>query len=467
MKPAADGPADGTEPSYARCIGFVRKEAAGFPDIRKGSNTSHTIPDAVMSAFAVFFLQSPSWLSCQRAMQDEKGRSNALTLFGIGNVPTDNRVRSLLDPSAPERLHGAYRGLLGILEGCGALERYRVLGGRKLVALDGTDFHSSENISCPDCLVTRHRDGRTVFSHKAVTPVIVAPGVRQAVPLRPEFVAPQDGAEEQDCEINASKRWLDDMAPWLREARAVLLGDDLYAHGPFCRKVLLHGLHFIFTCLRESHKAAYEWLDILEPGDFQTVSETRRDDDGHRRTWTVRFAKGVPLSGEDGALRVNWLELTVTDAQGRQTYRNCWATDLDVDAGNALELAACGRSRWTIENGNNNTLKTKGYHLGHNFGHGKEHLANTLASLNILAFLTHTVLELTERHYRLIRDRLGGRREFFLHLHVLTVYHPFRSWEDFEDFVMKAHQLGPHAPAAPPELTSKGLIRRYAKRKSR
>ena len=467
MKPAADEPADGAEPSYARCLGFVSAAAAGFPDMRKGSNTSHTIPDAVMSAFAVFFLQSPSWLSCQRAMQDEKGRSNALTLFGIGNVPTDNRVRSLLDPAAPERLHGAYRGLLGILEGGGALERYRVLGGRTLVALDGTDFHSSEKISCPDCLVTRHGDGRTVFSHKAVTPVIVAPGIRQAVPLRPEFVAPQDGAEKQDCEINASKRWLDDMSPWLREAHAVLLGDDLYAHGPFCRKVLLHGLHFIFTCLRESHKAAYEWLDILEPGDFQTVSETRRDDDGHRRTWIVRFAKGVPLSGEDGAPRVNWIGLTVTDAQGRQTYRNSWATDLDVDAGNALELAACGRSRWTIENGNNNTLKTKGYHLGHNFGHGKKHLANTLASLNILAFLTHTVLELTERHYRLIRDRLGGRREFFLHLHVLTVYHLFRSWEDFEDFVMKAHQLGPHAPAAPPELTSKGLIRRYAKRKSR
>ena len=157
----------------------------------------------------------------------------------------------------------------------------------------------------------------------------------------------------------------------------------------------------------------------------------------------------------------------MTDSKGRQTYRNCWATDLDVDAGNAVELAACGRARWAIENGNNNTLKTKGYHLDHNFGHGKEHLANTLASLNILAFLTHTVLELTERHYRLIRDRLGSRREFFLHLHVLTVYRLFSSWEDFEDFVMKALGIGPHAPAAPPELTKKGLIRRYAKRKDR
>ena len=366
-------PPGGEAPSCEKCLGLVREAAAGFTDARKGRNTSHTVPDAVMSAFAVFFLQSPSWLSCQRAMRDEKGRSNALTLFGIGSVPTDNRVRSLLDPSGPELLHGAFRGLLGLLEGCGALERYRVLGGRTLVALDGTDFHSSEKISCPDCLVTRHR---------------------------------------------------------------------------------------------ESHKAAYGWLDLLEPGDFRSVSETRREADGHKRTWAVRFAKGVPLSGEDGAPRVNWIGLTVTDAKGRQTCRNNWATDLEADAGNAVEPAACGRSRWTIENGNN-TLKTKGCHLGHNFGHGKEHLADTLASLNILAFLTRTALELAERQYRLIRDRLGSRRELFLHLHVLTVYHLFASRDDFEDSVMKAHRLGPHAPAAPPELTSKGLIRRYAKRKSR
>ena len=450
------------ESLYARCVGAVRDAAGGFPDIRTGSNKRYTIPDAVMSAFAVFFLQSPSWLSCQRTMQGEKGENNARTLFDIKNVPVDNHVRNLLDPAPPELLHGAYWNLLGVLEGCGALERFRVLGGLTPVALDGTDFHSSEKISCPNCLVTRHADGRTVFSHKAVTPVIVAPNVRQVVPLRPEFCAPQDGAQKQDCEINASKRWMDDTADWLRGAKAVLLGDDLYAHVPFCRKVLLHSLHFLFTCLRESHKATYEWLDLLDARDFHIVIETRRDPDGRKRTWTVRFVKGVPLSGEDGALRVNWIELTVTDAKGRQTYSNSWVTDLDVNDGNAVALAACGRARWNIENGNNNVLKTKGYHLEHNFGHGEKHLANTLASLNILAFLSHTVLELVGRYYASIRARLGSRSEFFLHLHVLTVYHLFRSWEEIEDFIMRTLEIGPHAPAAPPELTSKGLIRRYS-----
>ena len=103
---------------------------------------------------------------------------------------------------------------------------------------------------------------------------------------------------------------------------------------------------------------------------------------------------------------------------------------------------------------------------------GKRHgprlyLANTLAALNILAFLTHTVLELVGPYQISIRERLGSRREYFLHLHVLTIYHLFQSWEDLEDFILKAHELGPYAPATPPELTKKGLIRRNAKRKNK
>ena len=174
---------------YTQCIGVVRKAAEMFPDRRTGRNKRYTIPDSVMSAFAVFFLQSSSWLSSQRAMQGEKGGNNARTLFNIKNIPVDNHVRNLLDPAHPKLLHDAYRDLLAILEENDAMARFKVLDGHRLIALDGTDFHSSEKISCPNCLVTRHKDGREVFSHKAVTPVIVAPGIRQAVPLRPEFCA--------------------------------------------------------------------------------------------------------------------------------------------------------------------------------------------------------------------------------------------------------------------------------------
>jgi hypothetical protein len=46
-----------------------------------------------------------------------------------------------------------------------------------------------------------------------------------------------------------------------------------------------------------------------------------------------------------------------------------------------------------MENKNDNTFKIKGYNLENNFGHGQQHLASFLATLNILSLLLHTLLE--------------------------------------------------------------------------
>jgi len=54
--------------------------------------------DAALSAFSVFFTQSASFLAYQRTMEGNKGRSNAQTLFGIHQIPSDNHIRDLLDP---------------------------------------------------------------------------------------------------------------------------------------------------------------------------------------------------------------------------------------------------------------------------------------------------------------------------------------------------------------------------------
>jgi hypothetical protein len=59
-------------------------------------------------------------------------------------------------------------------------------------------------------------------------------------------------------------------------------------------------------------------------------------------------------------------------------------------------VTTTGRCRWKTENQNHNGFKTKGYPLGHSFGHGQAHLAASLLTLNLLAFLFHTVLDLTD-----------------------------------------------------------------------
>ena len=48
-------------------------------------------------------------------------------------------------------------------------------------------------------------------------------------PHRLPFIAKQDGAEKQDCERAAVKRWHDKHGARLKPLRAVYLGDDLFA----------------------------------------------------------------------------------------------------------------------------------------------------------------------------------------------------------------------------------------------
>jgi hypothetical protein len=144
-------------------------------------------------------------------------------------------------------------------------------------------------------------------------------------------------------------------------------------------------------------------------------------------------------------MTVNWLMTEIRNPAGEVTYRNSFVTDLPIDRDTVVELAACGRARWKIENESFNTLKTKGYNLEHNFGHGKQHLSAVLAILNLLAFAFHTVAELTHDLWLQAIGRAGARRRFFEHLRSITVYLVFPSWHDLLTTLAFAHP-----PSQPP-----------------
>ena len=90
---------------------------------------------------------------------------------------------------------------------------------------------------------------------------IVAPGHAMALPLMPEFIAPQDGAEKQDCERNAAKRWLATHAARVKDLRPIYLGDDLFACQPIADAITAAGGDFLLTAKPSSHKALYDFMD--------------------------------------------------------------------------------------------------------------------------------------------------------------------------------------------------------------
>jgi len=240
-------------------VAGVRSACASFPDARRG-DVRYSMADIGMSAFSLFFMQSESFLAHQRSLEEGRTTSNCRTLFGMAAVPTDNHIRAMLDPVHPAHLQPVFDQVLDVLGRQGGLAPFARLGGRVLVALDGTEYFCSQKLGCPGCL-TRHRaNGRVESYHSMLAATIVAPGHAMALPLMPEFIAPQDGAEKQDCERNAAKRWLSTHGGRLKDLRPVYLGDDLFACQPVAEAIRAAGGDFLLTAKPSSHKALYDFM---------------------------------------------------------------------------------------------------------------------------------------------------------------------------------------------------------------
>ncbi len=245
--------AHSTSSTFDTLIQNLRSAVSNFPDNRKGKNTQFSIEDAALGAFSIFFTQSPSFLSYQRMMQETKGKNNAQSLFGVDIIPTDNHIRSLLDPVEASLIFPVFTHAFDELNSSGLIEGFRSVNNNLLIALDGVQYFSSQSIHCENCSETNHQNGTITYSHSAITPVIVAPNNKNAIPLPPEFIIPQDGHKKQDSEPEAAKRWIAEYAPVLKTLGITLLGDDLYCHQPICDLIINQELNFIFNCKPDSH----------------------------------------------------------------------------------------------------------------------------------------------------------------------------------------------------------------------
>jgi hypothetical protein len=125
---------------------LLRTGFAAIADHRSG-DTDIALPDALMSAFALFSLKSPSLL----AFDQERTEGNLQRVYGIKRVPCDTAMREILDPVEPECLRPLFTHVFRTLQRGKALEEMVFVEGHYLLALDGTGYFSSQQIHCASC----------------------------------------------------------------------------------------------------------------------------------------------------------------------------------------------------------------------------------------------------------------------------------------------------------------------------
>ena len=423
----------------------MRKDFSGLlldtdNDHRQPGKIDYSIHDAVMSGFACMYFQDPSLSGFQQRLQDGCQKNNLNTIFGVNAIPGDTQLRTITDNFDRENFRPVFTDLFSRLQRGKLLEQYQVFSNNYYVALDGTQYFSSKDINCENCLVTNHSNGTITYSHKVLMPAIMHPDIRQVIPLMPEEICNSDGGTKQDCETNATKRLLPEIKKDHPRLNLIIGGDDIYSRQPIISQVLSLGWHYLFVAKSESHPVMTDYLDSM------TMNE-KREVDSKGNIHQYEWVNDLPLNGNKTTVQVNYFRYTKisVDKDGNEkiTYRNSWVTDIEVNKDNVRMLVRTGRCRWKIENECFNTLKNQGYHIEHNYGHGQKNLCFNFLLLTLIAFTFHQMLELADKLFQACRKKFGSKWHMWETVRAYIKILVFDSWEHLLDFALDPAKYNP------------------------
>jgi hypothetical protein len=342
-----------------------------------------------MAAFAMFSLKDPSLLAFDHRRRDPL--DNFRSIYGILNVPCDTQMRAILDPLDPDDLRPGFGDVFRRLQRGKVLERFGYLDGHYLLSLDGTTYFSSTKIHCPSCLVKHHRGGGVTYSHQLLGATLVHPDLKEVIPLAPEPIIQQDGQTKNDCERNATRRWLKQFRQQHPHLPVIVVEDALAANAPHLRDLRAARARYIIGVKPGDHAFLFEDLRARdEAGEIETLSLA---DPVTGVLHHFRFSNDVPLNESHPDELVGVLEYWEIHPDRTVQYFS-WITDFALNPDNVWAIMRGGRARWKIENETFNTLKNQGYHLEHNYGHGEQNLSVVLALMMMLAFLVDQVQQL-------------------------------------------------------------------------
>jgi hypothetical protein len=414
-------------------ISTIYQHFQKIPDPRDlQSKSSISFTDVLMSGFAVFGLKFPSLLQYDqnRKILDQ----NLLNLYHIQRPPSDTYLRERLDELDPSFIRPAFKKIFAQLQRGKVLERFEFFDEYYLLALDGTGEFSSGDICCSQCCKKEHKDGSVTYYHQMLGACIVHPDQTNVIPLCPETIQNGDGSAKNDCERNATKRFIENFKREHPHLKVVILGDGIASNAPYIRLLESHKMKYLLGAKPGDHQFLFDAVD----DSVDTQYYEFRDEKGFLHQF--RYLNDTVLNKSNPDVRVNFLEYMQTDLKGKETLFS-WVTNIQINQSNAFALMKGGRARWKIENETFNTLKNLGYNLEHNYGHGKKYLSTVFCLLMLLSFLIDQVQGIVCNLFQTVKKQAGSFRTLWEKTRVLFEYAELVSWEYLYGFMIERRKI--------------------------
>jgi len=405
----------------------------------------------LMSSLAVFSLKCPSLLSFEKTFQISQTRSDNLKrLFRLERVPSDTQLREVLDYVNYEQYRSVFKDLFSYVQRSKALEKFVFMDIDNIphyaVAVDGTGIFRSEKIKCPDCLVFERIDADNkstiTYGHNMLAASLVVPGLKQVIPFCPEAIVTQDGKTKNDSEITAFKRFIKDFQKDHPKLKIVFLLDALYANHPVIKLIEENGYRYIIA-VKNTKGTLFSLVkegEANQTTSFHEKSFSLGQKIIKNKVLKYRYHNNVRLHQDENTPYVNFVDvherLTWDDKDGNkkeEVQYFSFITNIKIDLGNVEIITQGGRTRWKIENETFNTLKNRGYHLEHNYGHGEFNLSYNFIMSMYLAFFVDQIQEISCIKFKKILEKFGSKKLLWSTLTGGLDWLAFDSWDEVYD----------------------------------
>lgn len=419
---------------------IVKNEFEKIEDFRQSSKIRYKFSEVLLDNLLLYVQQYPSFRQFKQSYASARG----IARVGRINI-SSTQQKAIIDNINPFAFRSIYKRLFKVLQRSKILEKYTYHDNSYLILLDGSGYHSSKKIKCSSCL-TRQRDGGINYQHQVLQMFLVHPVQEAIIALMPEEISNTDGKAKQDCEINAAKRALKLLKSDHPKLKMILVGDGLYSKQLLIEEVLRLGMKFIFVVKPGDHKSMFEDISgIRVLGDIESYVV---NENGIRHYY--EWVNNIPLNGNQDSQSVNYFSYECSKAE-KIMYKNSWVTSFVVSKNNVRKLSIGGRARWSCENQGFNCLKNQGYHIDHNYGHGKRHLAFNNYLLNLLSFFLHKFCELKDKLFKKCCTKLGNKALIW---QKVRDYTEIKECNSFDEVFALIAGLGAIYGGIPPPITA-------------
>ena len=409
--------------SYDGQISQLRQQFEQIKD-KRAANCSYSLPDLLMSVFAMFSLKYESLLDFEK--QSDAIKSNLKTIFGIKDFSSDSCLRKVLDKIDWKVLRNLFKKQFEQLIELGIVKTYEYLGGYTLVSVDGVEHFSSKKVHCDCCLTKKHKNGEITYTHSMLCAVMVHPGESEVFVMGTEPIQTQDGAKKNDCEQNASKRLIDWMSEAYKGLKLLFIEDALYSTAPNIKKIRENNWDFILAVKPDSHHYLFRIFTVNRLMN-KSIETHYYEEKGNK--YTLWFFNNESINESNPDVKVNFIYCKQTNSKGKVTNFS-WVTSLKITVSNVVEIMKAGRSRWKIENETFNTLKNQGYHFEHNYGHGYESLSCVFAHLMLFAFLTDQVVQRCSKTFQEVHQAVRTKVKLWFCVRAAFTLKEYSSFKD-------------------------------------